>query len=123
MKWRAAPAELVRIFDAAMEALPEAERRKMFGYPAAFSHGYMFAGLHQESFVLRLSPADYTAFLKIEGAKPFEPMPGRSMAGFVAVPPAMLQSPEELKSWLKKAFANVQSMPPKAPKAKTPRRK
>ena len=123
MKWRAAPSELVQIFDAAIGALPEAEKRKMFGYPAAFSNGYMLAGLHQESFVLRLSPADYTAFLKIEGAIPFEPMPGRSMGNFVAVPPAMLQSPEELQSWLKKAFANAKAMPPKAPKVKTLRRK
>ena len=123
MKWRPAPEELVRIFDAVIAAVPDAERRKMFGYPAAFSNGHMFAGLHQESFVLKLSPADYTAFLKIEGAKPFEPMPGRTMAGFVAVPPAMLRSPEDLKPWLKKAFGSAQAVPLKTPKPKTPRRK
>ena len=123
MKWRPAPPEMVKLFEAVVPAVPKAERRKMFGYPCLFSNGYLFAGLHQESFMLRLSPADYTAFMKIEGAKPFEPMPGHHMNGYVTVPPTMLQSSTELKSWLKKAFAGVQSLPPKAAKAKPARRK
>ncbi|MBI2831104.1 MAG: TfoX/Sxy family protein [Chloroflexi bacterium] len=123
MKWRPAPPALVRKFDSVMEAVPQAERRKMFGYPAAFANGYMFAGLHQDSFVLRLSPADYSAFLKLEGARPFEPMPGRTMAGFVSVPPTVLESEGEIETWLEKAFAHANSLPPKEPKAKTRRAK
>ena len=123
MKWQKAPAEMVQIFDTAMKALPEAEKRKMFGYPAAFTNGYMFAGLHQESLVLKPAAPDYKAFLKIAGSKPFEPMPGRTMSGFVVVPTAMLQSPLELKVWLKKALTNARSLLPKVPKAKTPRAK
>ena len=115
MKWKPSPPELIEIFESAIEAVPEAERRKMFGYPCVFTNGYMFAGLHQDSLVLKLPPDEYAAFLKLEGATPFEPMPGRKMAGFVAVPRAMFQS-EDLKTWLKKAFASTRSLPPKKPK-------
>ena len=103
-----------------MAVLPQAEKRKMFGCPAAFANGYMFAGLHQDSFVLKLPAADYAAFLKVEGAKPFEPMPGRVMSGFVVVPPEMLNS-DELKPWLEKAFSFTMSLPPKTPKAEAKR--
>jgi TfoX/Sxy family transcriptional regulator of competence genes len=30
-------------------ALPEIQQRKMFGYPAAFVNGHMFAGVFQAS--------------------------------------------------------------------------
>jgi TfoX/Sxy family transcriptional regulator of competence genes len=117
LKWKPAPPEMVKLFEVATQAVPQAEKRKMFGYPAVFANGHMFAGLHQDSFVLKLPAPDYAAFLKLEGAKPFEPMPGRPMTGFVAVPQAMVQSPE-LGTWLKKALSFAESQPPKTPRSK-----
>jgi hypothetical protein len=52
MKWRESPPELVETFDTVLP--PPAERRLMFGYPAAFVNGNMFMGLWQEHLVLRL---------------------------------------------------------------------
>jgi len=117
MKWKPSPPELAKTFEGAMETLPQAEKRKMFGYPAGFTNGYMFAGLHQDSFVLRLSDTDYAAFLRIKGAKAFEPMPGHQMSGFVVVPSQMLNS-KELVTWLEKAFSNAKSLPPKETKTR-----
>jgi hypothetical protein len=77
MAWRPSPPELIRRFDAAIPA--GVERRKMFGYSAAFLGGRLFAGLHQESVVLRLGPADRAELLAVPGAERFEPMPGRAM--------------------------------------------
>jgi len=114
MKWRPAPAELIAAFDEITKAVPDSERRKMFGYPCVFTNGRMFAGLHQNSLILRLNPKDYEEFLKIKGAVPFEPMPGRKMGTFVSVPPPMFAT-EELREWLKRAFASTQAMPSKAP--------
>lgn len=42
-KWTKAPASLVAQFGRAVEPLPDVETRKMFGYPAAFTGGQMFA--------------------------------------------------------------------------------
>lgn len=38
---------LIHLFDAVLPFGPEIERRKMFGYPAAFLNSHLFAGLHQ----------------------------------------------------------------------------
>ena len=117
MKWNPSPPELVKTFEDVTRALQQAEKRQMFGYPAAFANGYMFAGLHQDSFVLRLSETDYEVFLKIKGAKAFAPMPGHKMSSFVVVPPDMLKS-TDLKYWLEKAFSDAKSLPPKGTKTK-----
>jgi hypothetical protein len=42
--WKKSPPALVERFEAIVPALSGAERRKMFGYPAAFVGGNMFAG-------------------------------------------------------------------------------
>ena len=85
----------------------------MFGYPAAFVRGHMFAGLFQDSMILRLSAEDRADCSGRLGAQPFEPMPGRPMREYLTVPPAMLESPAELERWVGKAFAYAGSLPAK----------
>ena len=113
-KWRPAPPELVKIFDKALEPFSEIQTRKMFGYPVAFANGHMFAGLHQDNMILRLSGDDRTGFLQQDGAKIFEPMPGRFMREYVVVPASTLRSAKPLDAWLRKALAYARSLPPKA---------
>src|SRR3990172_802017 len=91
-KWRPVPDKLKQVFEKAIQSFPEAEPRKVFGYPAAVVNGHMFAGLHQADLILRLSEADRANLLKCPGAKLFEPMPGRPMREYVVVPPAILKS-------------------------------
>ena len=115
-----APPALVAQFEQLTAALPMVEPRKMFGYPAAFVNGQMFASLFQDHFILRLPAAEREAFISAHGARVFEPMPGRPMREYVEVPPALLKSGRELDDWLAKGLAYAQSLPPKAAK---PRRK
>lgn len=115
-KWQKAPAELVRVFGEMVQPLPGVELRKMFGYPSAFFHGQMFAGLFGESMILRLSEEDRARFLAIDGASQFEPMAGRPMREYVAVPPAMVGQPSEVAGWLDRALAYAASLPAKEPK-------
>lgn len=117
-KWGPAPPELVNVFETAAKSVPEATLRKMFGYPAVFMNGNMFAGLHQENMVLRLSESDRAGFRKLKGAVAFEPMPGRQMKEYTVVPEALLAKPHELDKWLAKAFAYASSLPPKEKKAR-----
>jgi TfoX/Sxy family transcriptional regulator of competence genes len=122
-KWRAAPDEMVRLFESALLSVPEAQTRKVFGYPAAFINGQMFAALHQDNMILRLSEPDREAFLRRKGAGIFEPMPGRPMREYAVVPPSVLKSKPQIKTWLSKAIAYAKSLPPKAPKASKTRSK
>ena len=117
-KWQPAPNALVRRFETALQSVPAAHMRKMFGYPAAFINGHMLSALFQDNMIVRLSPDDRTSLLQHPGAKPFEPMPGRAMREYVVLPSPILNSSKELGGWLRKAEAYVGSLPPKAHKPK-----
>jgi TfoX/Sxy family transcriptional regulator of competence genes len=112
MTFHKAPPELVERFAEVMAAVPDAQLRKMFGYPAAFANGYMFTGLHEDRWVIRL-PDEARSELAAIGATPFEPMPGRPMRGFVVLPEALVADRDALVPWLNQALAHVLSLPPK----------
>jgi len=111
--WRKSPPELVRRFDTLLASLPGADRRMLFGYPCAFTNGQMFAGLHQENMFLRLPDEERLDFLRLEGAGPFEPLPGRPMREYVVVPDAILDEPDTLRGWLERSLRYASSLPPK----------
>lgn len=111
-KFMPAPEWIKELFANTLSYFPEAEQRKMFGYPCAFVNGQMFVGVFADRLMMRLSEEDRTKFLKLKGAKPFEPMLGRPMREYVEVPGAMNES-AELRKWLKKSLAYAQSLPPK----------
>ena len=125
MAWRKAPEALTSLFRAALPDDPRVEHRKMFGYPAAFAGGHLFAGLHQEDLIMRLPAPDRDEAQHELGARPFEPMPGRPMREYVALADAQRLDPARLRTWLARSFAFVQTLPPKAAKrpAATARKK
>jgi TfoX/Sxy family transcriptional regulator of competence genes len=106
------PSALVELFQGAVAELPDVHSRQMFGYPAAFTKTQMFASLFQDKMIVRLSNADREA-LGREGARAFEPMPGRPMREYVVVPEAIRDSPSRLRPWLVRAHAYAASLPPK----------
>jgi TfoX/Sxy family transcriptional regulator of competence genes len=116
MAWRRSPEVLIQLFADALPDDARIERRKMFGYPCAFIGGHLFAGLHQESFIVRLSEADRARAKAQHGARAFEPMPGRSMREYVVLPDATLTNRRQLSSWLRRALDYAGSLPAKSPK-------
>ncbi len=115
-KWKPAPSEAVKAFATATTDLTGAEPRKMFGYSCVFTKGNMFAGLHEAGMVLRLPEEERTEFLRLKGAEPFEPMPGRVMREYVVVPKGLLNAPDQLRTWVERSLAYVSSLPAKAKK-------
>jgi len=113
-KFTPAPQEWIEAFDAALPS--NVERRKMFGYPAAFVNGNMAAGLHRDDLVLKLDEKNRDALMKA-GGKPFVVM-GRTMKEFVVAPQEMRERPAELKKWISRSIAFAASRPPKAKKKK-----
>jgi TfoX/Sxy family transcriptional regulator of competence genes len=113
MPWRKCPQELVDLFASVVPG-PPAVQRKMFGYPAAFINGNMFMGLFQDDMILRLPESLREEFLKKDGAKIFEPMPGRPMREYVAVPPRVMANKKELASWVSSALEYGESLKPKS---------
>ena len=122
MKWRKASESVVKLFGELAAVLPpDVERRKMFGLPCVFVNGQLFAGVHQDNIMMRLSEADRATFLALDGAARFEPMPGRPMREYVVIPQAMLAAPDQILPWLDKSCAYARTIPPKPPKP--PRKK
>lgn len=114
MAWQKSPPELIARFDQLVPADARVERRKMFGYPAAFVNGRLFAGLHQADLVLKLPAQDRTLLQEHGHARPFEPMPGRAMGDFVAVSGESLPQGEVMDAWMRRALEYVAAMPAKA---------
>ncbi|HEY7132181.1 MAG TPA: TfoX/Sxy family protein [Candidatus Limnocylindrales bacterium] len=115
------PAALVDRFRAILDRYPDAQQRQMFGYPAAFVGGNMATSLFADRWIVRL-PADEVDGAKAAGADDFEPMPGRSMKGFVAVPADDVGDDARIAGWVERGLAVAAAMPAKQPK-KAPKKK
>jgi len=111
--WAKSSPELVERFGRVLDHFPEVERRKMFGYPAAFVGGNMVTGLHQESWVVRLG-ADEQAAAMTDGASTFEPMAGKPMKNFVALPESVLADDDALETWVRRAVEHGRTLPSKS---------
>ncbi len=119
MAWKKSSAALVETFDAVVPGAP-AERRQMFGYPAAFVNGNLFMSLFEEHVVLRLDEGPRQALLAAGGAT-FQPMKGPPMKENVDAPAKLVGDRATLEKWAQKALAYGRSLPPKAKKpAKKP---
>jgi TfoX/Sxy family transcriptional regulator of competence genes len=117
--WKKAPQELVELFTEALKSVPEAQPRKLFGYPAAFVNGQMFTGLFADYMFLRLDEAGREEIGRLGGG-PFEPMPGRPMREYAVVAPAVLRSKPKLAAWLARSFEYASSLGPKKGASKKP---
>jgi TfoX/Sxy family transcriptional regulator of competence genes len=119
--WRTAPDDLRERFEAAVAGIEGLEQRKMFGYPAGFVGGNMTTGLHQDAWIVRL-PEDVREERLAAGWSTFEPMPGRQMREYVAMPPDVVSDPDQAREWVERAAAYVRTLPPKAQKPKKAKR-
>src|SRR3989442_10131734 len=124
--WPKTRAETVRAFERSVPRARAVVRKKMFGSPAAFVNGNMFASTFRDEIVVRLAEDDRAALLETVGAKPFEPMPGRPMTEYIAVPPSFPRRPTHLPPWGESPHRHPAELPPKEtarPRRGAPRRK
>ena len=120
MKFDKSPQWLVQLFKA-LQPEVGGEPRQMFGFPCAFEHGQMFAGLFGDGLFVRLGEEERLALLALPGAAPFSPM-GRASKHYVVLPPSMLEDEEAVKGWMRRSRAYAQTLPPKAKKARAKKR-
>ena len=115
VEWKKTPPELAAKFDRAAPKDPKVVRKPMFGYPALFLNGNMFAGTFQDKIVARLAEDARERALKA-GAKQFSPMPGRPMKEYVVVPAADVAKPAALAKWVAQAHTYAKTLPAKEKK-------
>jgi TfoX/Sxy family transcriptional regulator of competence genes len=108
--------ETVDAFSGAVERVQGVERKTMFGYPAVFLNGNMLASVFQDRIMIRLSERDRAQALLIEGARLFEPSPGRAMREYVELPRSVVTDASSLGEWLTRGAQHVASLPAKQKK-------
>src|SRR5437868_13161794 len=91
--------------------------RPMFGNLSAFVNGNMFCGLFGDDLFVRVSDEDQ-AKIRRQGGKPFEPMPGRAMTGYVMLPAGWQKKSDAAHDWIGVALAFSKKLPAKAGKMK-----
>ena len=89
---------LTALFEGLASQDPSVTIKKMFGWPCCFVNGNLFAGLHKQSMIFRLSDAECEAILALGNTGEFEPMPGRKMKGYVAMADPLDRKPMFLRS-------------------------
>lgn len=119
MAWKKSPPELIAAFEKTKPTDPAVQQRPMFGYPAFFLNGKMFAGTFQDKIVVKFG--DDRSIPGAQTAKGFEPMPGRPMTGFFVVPEAVVKSPTKLRAWIDHAHGYAKKLPAKNAPAKKSR--
>jgi len=118
MAWTKAPQALMDLFTEQLPAEPGVQARKMFGYPAAFVNGNMFAGVFGDGVFARLPPDLRASLERDHGARPFEPMAGRPMKDYLGLPDAVIADEAALAAALQAAFRHTAALPAKV---KTPK--
>lgn len=110
------PSEMAKQrFSALVPDEPAIALKPMFGNLAAFVNGNMFSGLFGEGLFVRLPDDEAEAVIK-KGGKPFEPVAGHRMGGYVMVPADWQTRPEGVKPLIGRALTLTRAMPAKAKK-------
>src|SRR5581483_4736492 len=113
MAWVKVPPENHSKFYDALPDDPRVEPMKMFGGVAAKVNGRIFGGLFGRSVMLWLPEPDRAEALALEGASPFDPMGDGRASDKVMLPERVMNSPPELRAWLRRAFEATATLPPK----------
>ena len=106
------PPQLIERFGVIHERLPDTERRKMFGYTAAFVGGNLSAGLFGDRWVVRLPRGDVDDLVRA-GARLFEPTVGRVWKDYIEIPADVIADDAALSALIARAIENAQRLPPK----------
>ena len=123
MAWKKVSPELREQLEKSMLSF-DCQRKFMFGSPTYFVNNNMFVGIHQDTIMLRLSQQDREKILSAyDEVTPFEPMEGRIMKEYVALPESVYNDADILRDILNRSYQYALSLLPKEPKPRTSRKK
>jgi TfoX/Sxy family transcriptional regulator of competence genes len=112
MPWKKASKDLINVLEKSAARFP-CDRRVMFGSPTFFVNNNMFAGVHEETVILRLSESDREKISTLyPDVRPFTPM-GRPMKEYVALPDTFVKNGAIFNEWLSRSYEYARYMPPK----------
>jgi TfoX/Sxy family transcriptional regulator of competence genes len=95
-----------------LSARSEVSERKMFGSNCFLVGGNLAVCVRQEDLLVRLDPGDAEEAIKEDGIRIME-MGSRRMKGWVFVSSELLDSADDLASWVDAGADYASSLPPK----------
>ena len=90
----------------------DSDSKKMFGGVCHLLNGHMLCGVYKDFLILRLGEKEAEEALGLSFVKPFD-ITGRPMKGWVMMESEGFASDDQLGTWLGKARAFVETLPPK----------
>ena len=118
MTWKKPPEKLDLFLKEQLKNI-DCQSRMMFGCPSYFIKDNMFIGAFGAEIFLRLAPHDIEGTLKrFPKTSRFEPLPGRVMKQYVALPESIYKKKIIFSELLKKSITYVRSLPPKKKRSK-----
>jgi TfoX/Sxy family transcriptional regulator of competence genes len=116
MAWKKASPAVIEMLEEAVRTF-DGDRRVMFGSPTFFVNNNMFAGVFEDSVILRLSEKDrQEVFGAYDEVKPFTPMAGRPMKEYAAFPESIVADKGLFQEWLGRSYRYAASLAPKEPR-------
>lgn len=97
-----------RIYSSRMDVV----EKKMFGGLVFMVSGHMSCGIAREELMVRVGAEGYADALAEPFAREMD-LSGRSMRGFVLVEPEGFDTEEQLRLWIERSLAFVESLEPK----------
>jgi TfoX/Sxy family transcriptional regulator of competence genes len=88
------------------------EEKKMFGGVGFLLNGNMLVGVWKDSLIVRLGPDAGAAALREEQVREFD-ITGKPMKGWALVEPDGIESNDQLRTWIERATAFVETLPAK----------
>ena len=118
MAWKKANKELISLLESEMLKY-KCDRKMMFGSPTFFINNNMFADVHEDTVIIRLSEGDRKDIFSLYGEiLPFVPMEGHVMKEYAALPESVSSKAEIFEEWLERSYQYAVSLPPKETKHK-----
>lgn len=90
----------------------EVVEKRLFGCLGFMQHGHFVVGIWGDALIVRVGPAAYDDALEEEFVTDFE-ITGKPLRGWIVVQPEGLDTDEQLSTWIERAEAFVQTLPPK----------
>jgi hypothetical protein len=92
---------------------PEVVEKKMFGGVGFLLHGNMACGVQGDDVIVRVAVENNERILSQPFTRPFMPMPGKPMAGWILVAPEGTANEPDLQYWVCMGYEYALTLPEK----------
>jgi TfoX/Sxy family transcriptional regulator of competence genes len=92
---------------------PEIVEKKMFGGVGFMINGNLACGVQADDLIVRIGVDSNAKALSLPHVRPFMPVPGKPMAGWILVAPEGTSTDHDLQNWVITGYEYASSLPEK----------